>query len=93
MLLISTASSLHDIGKISIDDKILNKPGKLTADEFEIMKTHSIIGSEMLLDLHNTHNYPLLTKHTRYVAGIMKDMTEKVIPTDLKAKRYRYQHK
>ena len=62
MLLISTASSLHDIGKISIDDKILNKPGKLTADEFEIMKTHSIIGSEMLLDLHNTHNYPLFDK-------------------------------
>lgn len=62
MLLISTASSLHDIGKISIDDKILNKPGKLTADEFEIMKTHSVIGSEMLLDLHNTHNYPLFDK-------------------------------
>lgn len=62
MLLISTASSLHDIGKISIDDKILNKPGKLTADEFEIMKTHSIIGSEMLFDLHNTHNYPLFDK-------------------------------
>ena len=62
MLLISTASSLHDIGKISIDDKILNKPGKLTADEFEIMKTHSVIGSEMLFDLHNTHNYPLFDK-------------------------------
>ena len=62
MLLISTASSLHDIGKISIDDKILNKPGKLTADEFEIMKTHSVIGSEMLFDLHSTHNYPLFDK-------------------------------
>lgn len=62
ILLISTASSLHDIGKISIDDKILNKPGRLTAEEFEVIKTHSIIGAEMLQDLHNTHNYPLFDK-------------------------------
>lgn len=62
ILLISTASSLHDIGKISIDDKILNKPGRLTAEEFEVIKTHSLIGAEMLQDLHNTHNYPLFDK-------------------------------
>lgn len=62
ILLISTASSLHDIGKNSIDDKILNKPGRLTAEEFEVIKTHSIIGAEMLQDLHNTHNYPLFDK-------------------------------
>lgn len=62
ILLISTASSLHDIGKISIDDKILNKPGRLTAEEFEVIKTHSVIGAEMLKDLHNTHNYPLFDK-------------------------------
>lgn len=62
ILLISTASSLHDIRKISIDDKILNKPGRLTAEEFEVIKTHSIIGAEMLQDLHNTHNYPLFDK-------------------------------
>ena len=62
ILLISTASSLHDIGKISIDDKILNKPGRLTAEEFEVIKTHSIIGAEMPQDLHNTHNYPLFDK-------------------------------
>lgn len=62
ILLISTASSLHDIGKISIDDNILNKPGRLTAEEFEVIKTHSIIGAEMLQDLHNTHNYPLFDK-------------------------------
>ena len=37
--LIATASALHDIGKINIDEKILNKPGKLTKGEFEIMKT------------------------------------------------------
>lgn len=49
--LICTASSLHDIGKISISGDILNKPGRLTPEEFEIIKTHSAIGAKMLLDL------------------------------------------
>lgn len=51
IILISTASSLHDIGKISISDEILNKPGRLTAEEFEVIKTHSAIGEKMLLEL------------------------------------------
>ena len=46
--MISTASMFHDIGKIAIDEKILNKPGRLTAEEFEIMKTHAAIGADML---------------------------------------------
>lgn len=46
--LIKLASPMHDIGKVGIEDKILNKPGKLTEDEFEIMKTHSILGYNML---------------------------------------------
>lgn len=49
--LIVTASALHDIGKIAIDEKILNKPGRLTDEEFEIMKQHSVIGYEMLSSL------------------------------------------
>ncbi|MBC5707957.1 diguanylate cyclase [Hungatella sp. L12] len=49
--LISTASGLHDIGKISISDTILNKHGRLTSEEFEVIKTHSMIGANMLLDL------------------------------------------
>lgn len=49
--LISTASALHDIGKISISDAILNKPGRLTAEEFEVIKTHSVVGANILLDL------------------------------------------
>ena len=49
--LIALASALHDIGKIGIDEKILNKPGKLTAEEFEIMKTHTLIGASMLESL------------------------------------------
>ena len=52
--LIATASALHDIGKIGIDESILNKPGKLTKEEFEIMKTHTLIGAHMLdkLDMY-----------------------------------------
>lgn len=46
--IITMASALHDIGKISIPGEILNKPGKLTEEEFEIMKTHTLIGAEML---------------------------------------------
>lgn len=45
------ASAIHDVGKISIPEEILNKPGKLTAEEFETMKTHTVIGSKMLSDL------------------------------------------
>jgi len=42
------ASPMHDIGKVGIPDNILNKPGKLTSEEFEIMKTHAQLGYEML---------------------------------------------
>lgn len=48
IMLISNASALHDIGKISIDEKILNKPGKLTNEEFDLVKTHSAIGAQMI---------------------------------------------
>ena len=49
--LISTASALHDIGKITIPDEILNKPGRLTAEEFNVMKGHSMAGANMLEQL------------------------------------------
>jgi putative two-component system response regulator len=42
------ASPMHDVGKIGIPDNILMKPGKLTDEEFGIMKTHSIIGANIL---------------------------------------------
>lgn len=45
---IRLASPMHDVGKVGIPDAILNKPGPLTQDEFEIMKTHSNLGYEML---------------------------------------------
>lgn len=49
--LIVKASALHDIGKISIPEEVLNKPGKLTDEEFEAMKQHTVIGYQMLSDL------------------------------------------
>ena len=48
---ISTASALHDIGKIVIPEEILNKPGRLTAEEFAIIKNHTVAGAQMLQDL------------------------------------------
>lgn len=49
--MITTASALHDIGKISIPDEILNKPGRLTAEEFAVIKGHSMAGANMLSEL------------------------------------------
>ena len=46
--LLRLASPMHDIGKVAIADSILNKPGKLSEDEFIIMKTHAVLGYEML---------------------------------------------
>ena len=57
---IPLASALHDIGKIGIDEKILNKPGKLTPEEYEVIKTHSMLGAEMLHQLGNFNEQPLL---------------------------------
>jgi putative two-component system response regulator len=48
---IALASILHDVGKISIPDEILNKPGRLTAEEFEIMKQHTVKGCEILASM------------------------------------------
>ena len=58
--MIVMASSLHDIGKIGIDDKILNKKGRLTAEEFEIMKTHTLIGASILENLEMYQDEPLV---------------------------------
>jgi len=53
---VSNASSLHDIGKIAITDSILLKPKKLTSEEFEVMKTHTVIGAQTLDEVK--HLYP-----------------------------------
>ena len=58
--LIPLASALHDIGKIGIDEKVLNKPGKLTPEEFKVIQTHSMLGAKMLHDLDQFAEQPLL---------------------------------
>lgn len=58
--LITMASALHDIGKIGIEEKIINKPGKLTPEEFEVMKNHTIIGEAMLDSLDMFQNEKLV---------------------------------
>ncbi len=59
---ISSVSVLHDIGKVGIPDKILHKPGRLTHDEFEVMKKHTTMGGKILMELYqkNGSNYLLL---------------------------------
>lgn len=59
---IAMASTLHDIGKLAIPDAVLNKPGKLTEEEFEIMKTHTVRGAEMLEKLDEYNDNPTLIR-------------------------------
>lgn len=65
---IALASALHDIGKMSIDDAILNKPGRLTPEEFEIMKTHTTIGADMLRELGSHHAGNALMEYAYQIA-------------------------
>ncbi|MBQ4505182.1 MAG: diguanylate cyclase, partial [Firmicutes bacterium] len=64
--IVASASALHDIGKIAIPDSILNKPGKLTDEEREIMKTHSLTGSKILEELDGMGN----EEYLRYAHNI-----------------------
>ena len=57
--LIKTASALHDIGKITIPEEILNKPGKLTPEEFAVMKTHAAAGAVILEQMTFGQEKPL----------------------------------
>ena len=57
---ITTASALHDIGKINIPEEILNKPGRLTREEFEIMKTHTTAGADIIRQIEGEKEKPLL---------------------------------
>ena len=58
--MIFIASSFHDIGKIGIDEKILNKPGRLTVEEFNEMKKHTLIGASMLSKMERYKEEPLI---------------------------------
>ncbi|MEA2049620.1 MAG: HD domain-containing protein [Campylobacterota bacterium] len=68
--LIFSASALHDMGKVGTPDHILNKPGRLTKEEFDVMKQHSLNGYEMLKDSKNdiikTGSIIALEHHEKY---------------------------
>ena len=64
--IISSAAALHDIGKIAIPDSILNKPGRLTADEWDVMRTHALTGSHILESLSGYGN----KEYLRYAHNI-----------------------
>ncbi|MCZ6645312.1 MAG: response regulator [SAR324 cluster bacterium] len=85
--LIRTASPLHDIGKIGTHDRILLKPGKLTGEEFEIMKEHAEIGYQILTgsesDLLNMGATIAWTHHEKYDgAGYPRGITGEDIPLE-----------
>jgi len=61
--LLKKGSALHDIGKIGIPDSILNKPGPLTNEEFDIMKTHTVIGEKIISALKSFENLKSMIRH------------------------------
>ena len=70
---IALASVLHDVGKIAVPDAILNKPGRLTAEEFEIMKTHTVQGERLLERIPQLHEHPAY----RYAVDIARHHHER----------------
>jgi len=72
---ISTASALHDIGKIAIPEEVLNKPGRLTEQEYAVMKTHSMVGAQMLEALPLHQDYASIIKaHSMVGAQMLEDL-------------------
>ncbi|MCL2767735.1 MAG: response regulator, partial [Synergistaceae bacterium] len=64
-----SSAQLHDVGKIAITDLILNKPGKLTAEEFEVMKTHVSVGVDAIERIMNNSENNTFLKHTLSIVG------------------------
>ena len=68
--IVFSSASLHDVGKIAISDTILNKPGKLTEEEFEIMKEHCVIGENVIDQIiERTEDVPALRYAKKSVSG------------------------
>ena len=57
------AAVLHDVGKIGVPERLLNKPGPLDADEFEQMKQHSVLGAKILEPLRSIQNIQKIVRH------------------------------
>ena len=69
------AAPLHDIGKVAVPDAILLKPGKLTHEEFELMKKHTVYGRDAIADVEKTLGYS--NQFTRYAGEIAYSHHEK----------------
>jgi putative two-component system response regulator len=66
---IMLSAQLHDVGKIAIGDQILNKPGRLTPEEFDVMKTHTSIGVKIIRQIEEKSQNQTFLKHARFIAG------------------------
>ncbi|MDR2104135.1 MAG: response regulator [Deferribacteraceae bacterium] len=67
--LVVLSSQLHDIGKVGIRDNILLKPARLTAEEFDIMQQHAVIGANMIERIEKSTSERKFIKHAKLMAG------------------------
>ena len=72
---------MHDVGKIAIPDSILGKPGRLTAEEFEVMKLHTVRGGELLERIPSSGTTTLMTMPTTSPATTTSGGTDGAIRT------------
>ncbi len=79
---LAVGALIHDIGKSCIDEKILNKPGKLTENEFEIVKQHTVMGAKMIEQIDNSNIYLpiILYHHERWDGNGYEGLSGKEIP-------------
>ena len=66
---VASSARLHDVGKIIVSDLILNKPGKLTAEEFEIVKTHATAGEKIIDNIIKQTGEDIFLEHAKLFAG------------------------
>lgn len=85
------AAPMHDVGKIAIPDAILQKPGKLTSEEFDIMKTHAARGGKIIRETFGHLGDDEYEKwRMKWPDIIMKSGTEEAIRMDFRRRKFHY---